>query len=1255
MALHVATLVARVVAETSGFNAGMTEVQGRLASTSASMRSTGLAMTRGLTVPLLAAAAVGTKFAIDFQAQMERIHTQAGISQKGVDSLSKSVMQLAPSTAFGPAELAKGMYHIASVMATLGTSTADMMKVLKVAADGAALGGANLEDTTSALAGTMRVFHVGAGGAATIMGQLNAIVGAGNMRMQDLNNAISTGLLPTASGLGIGLNAVGAALATMTDESVPAQVAATRMRTLLLLMTGETKKNVDTLSQLGIKQGELGKMMRTPGGMIPALQDLQDHLSKLGKTDQVRILAQAFGGARSAGTIIQLLNNLEMVRGKFKQINDTASNFPADVLAQQQTAAYQLHQAWAAVQTVLTSIGAIIAPVVVAIAKTIAQLVSEFEKLPPSVQHVAVFAALAVAAIGPLLFLFGALLTPVGLTVAAVAALGAAGVELYNHFKPVHDAIRGVTDALGLTHPKFVQGVTDFGQVSGETTRMNQVLNASKSVWASIGPAVTNAFNVIRGAAQTVIAFVIAEWNKMVTGIKAHSAEIKAFVTAAWNDIVGISKAVWPIISAVVKVAWDLIKNYVDTALKIIGNIILAVMDVISGNWHGAWVAIVNAAKALLHGFITELKIIIEKGGPVALAAAKLVGTAIWNGLKAGLNALSELATYLSNKMRDGLNWAVNWASGAFVAVGQAIVSGIVSGVTGVAGSIKDAVVGAVKGAYTGALHWAGIKSPSKVFAEGVGKPIGEGILMGYLEGTASLPTKMKESLRKAIEAAKNEVDAARTKMSAAFQALADYGMRAFDATTQKHLTQMSGKFDQLIKRAVTDPLAKALAKAKSQYDKFISDIAASHDKMITAIDATYGAPTPSEAELARLQEAHNQEGLQDALKKAQGDLATASGTDPKAQADAQDKLTKAIQGQAEALDKLGDAQRILQTYQDAHPDGGDPIKVDDLQEKVTKAQQIYDDYVSKVQAAQDAVTAASTPDAQGILDAQQAIKDAQYNIDVDALQKKATLERADMDKQKAAATELADWLTGQQTIAADADYAARQAAIEKKYGLVQGSLTKTYNQQVLNYTSERDLQKLHLGVMLQTLETQLAKHPGEWKKIHNKIMTMFKVDFGPDYKTAGKNLGKGFAEGIRESFSTVEDTLAEFARLVAKYLKLKSPAEKGPLSTLDHWWDAFAKTLTQGIDWNWMNNNISKLMSPANAAAWGPGAVVHPQTHGTGGGELSREPHVTEIHMHLPHYVGNYDDLASALREVLPMMDRAVPGGVLNTQVRLG
>jgi hypothetical protein len=69
------------------------------------------------------------------------------------------------------------------------------------------------------------------------------------------------------------------------------------------------------------------------------------------------------------------------------------------------------------------------------------------------------------------------------------------------------------------------------------------------------------------------------------------------------------------------------------------------------------------------------------------------------------------------------------------------------------------------------------------------------------------------------------------------------------------------------------------------------------------------------------------------------------------------------------------------------------------------------------------------------------------------------------------------------------------------------------------------------------------------------------------DYNHAGYTLGAEFANGLLEALPSITAAAQEIATQVASILELNSPAKVGPLSELDHWWDAFVPTLVKPLD----------------------------------------------------------------------------------------
>lgn len=220
-----------------------------------------------------------------------------------------------------------------------------------------------------------------------------------------------------------------------------------------------------------------------------------------------------------------------------------------------------------------------------------------------------------------------------------------------------------------------------------------------------------------------------------------------------------------------------------------------------------------------------------------------------------------------------------------------------------------------------------------------------------------------------------------------------------------------------------------------------------------------------------------------------------------------------------------------------------------------------------------------SGADASTILADQQALADAKYQEQVASLQKSADAERS----------------------AADAKLAIDQAANQKSFDVASAAHDKLEAKQQLDLQSERNLKAQNITDTLAAMEKELEGHPKLWKKDHTAIMKLFKQDFGPDYETAGKNLGDAFKTGVNNAFDGVSGAAAKLAKAISDYLELHSPARKGPLSTLNTWWAPLAATLASGIDTRSLDQTLSSLagggspasLSGSNYGSIGSGATI--------------------------------------------------------------
>jgi TP901 family phage tail tape measure protein len=265
-----------------------------------------------------AAAIYAAAKATTFNREMLKISTQAGGSAAEVKKLSTQVLSLAGQVPQGPQKLAEGLYHIESA----GFRGAQAMEMLKASAMGAALGNASLENTTQAMIAATASQIKGVHGAADAMGQLNAIVGVGDMKMEQLAQAMATGLLPSAANAGLSLKDVGAALATVTDNATPANVTATRLRMTIALMASPSKAAAKELATIGMSSTQMAHDLRQPNGLLLAVEDLKHHLKDSGKTaeEQFGVLSKVFGGGRSSAVIQTLIAETDRLRTKYNEL-----------------------------------------------------------------------------------------------------------------------------------------------------------------------------------------------------------------------------------------------------------------------------------------------------------------------------------------------------------------------------------------------------------------------------------------------------------------------------------------------------------------------------------------------------------------------------------------------------------------------------------------------------------------------------------------------------------------------------------------------------------------------------------------------------------------------------------------------------------------------------------------------------------------------------------------------------------------------
>jgi TP901 family phage tail tape measure protein len=225
------------------------------------------------TTAIVGISVASTKMAADFQSGMTSLVTGAGEAQSNIKQVSDGILKMATDTGTSTKSLTDGMYMIESA----GFHGADGLNVLKMAAQGAKVGNAELKDVANGVTTALTDYHLTAEDATTVTNDLVATVASGKTSMGSLASSLKN-ILPVASSAGISLRDVSGAMATMTGEGVPAGQAANYLKTTVLALEAPSTKGAAALKNIGLSAQDVATEMKH--SLPDALQMITDHLKK---------------------------------------------------------------------------------------------------------------------------------------------------------------------------------------------------------------------------------------------------------------------------------------------------------------------------------------------------------------------------------------------------------------------------------------------------------------------------------------------------------------------------------------------------------------------------------------------------------------------------------------------------------------------------------------------------------------------------------------------------------------------------------------------------------------------------------------------------------------------------------------------------------------------------------------------------------------------------------------------------------------
>ncbi len=453
---------------------------------------------------------------------------------------------------------------------------------------------------------------------------------------------------------------------------------------------------------------QLGKALQDPIRGLTSLQRVGVTFTEQQK-EQIKAMVEA-GNVMGAQKII---------------LAELTQEFGGSAKALGSTFAGQLAIAKDAIGDVGEAIMANLLPFIRQATTAVAGFVSKFDELSPQTQKIAGIGAGILAALGPVLVVVGTLVrslatigpviaaiaSPVGLVVAAIAALVAGFILAYTHSETFRNAINGLA-------PMFARLSTAIQELA------TQALEIWNAIWPTLGP-------IVEKALVVVVAMVERHMKMIAASLELVSALLRGDFSAAWNAIKSLISAVMAPIVAVVTAGW----NAVRTATSAAGS---AIQAATTAAWNAVRSAIQSALAAIQAAVVSAWNA-VRNAVTSAMNAIRSLVTSAWaairSAIQSAVNAIRSVVTSAWNQIRSSTTSAFNSVRNVARTAWNAIRSVIAAAAGGIRSAIGG-IVGAVNGLISAFNALKGVAQSALDFAQGVANSISN--LIPGLQGGAT-------------------------------------------------------------------------------------------------------------------------------------------------------------------------------------------------------------------------------------------------------------------------------------------------------------------------------------------------------------------------------------------------------------------------------------------------------------------------------------------------------------------------------------
>ena len=664
-------------------------------------------------------------------------------SSTALNILSAKAREMGATTKFSASEASDAMNY----MAMAGWKTTDMLSGIEGIMNLAAASGEDLATTSDIVTDALTAFGLTAGDSAHFADILAAASSNANTNVSLMGETFKYAA-PIAGALGYSAEDTALAIGLMANAGIKGSQAGTSLRKIMTELNGEIKIQGDAIGEVTIQTSNADGSMRDFNDI---LMDCREAFKGLTESEQASV-AEALVGKTAMSGFLAIMNAGEDDVNKLSNAIancDGESKRMADTM--QDNLAGQLTILKSQLQELAISIGEILMPHIRNIVSHIQKFVDWLNSLDEGTKKIIVTIALLVAAIGPVLIVVGKLMSAVGtimtwapkiagmfttvmgwgpkivsaigvvkgalsslwafmlanpitIVIAAIAALVAAFIYLWNHcegfrefwinlWENIKTAVTTAVEAIGTFLTEAWTAITTTLE-----TVWNNICIIATTVWTAISTAITTVMQTIWETITTV-------WNTIVEFLSPLLEALRYLFETIWQAIqilIGMAldwiyqqiMTIWNAIVTFLTTTLETLKNTFQTIWNAIKTVIQTVMNAIKSVITTVWNSIKSTLTTILNAIKTVVTTVwntIKSTVTTITNAIKTTVVSIWNNMKSGISGvISQIVSVIQSGLNQAVSFVKGLASQAY-SWGRDLIMGIVKGIRSAIGAVADA------------------------------------------------------------------------------------------------------------------------------------------------------------------------------------------------------------------------------------------------------------------------------------------------------------------------------------------------------------------------------------------------------------------------------------------------------------------------------------------------------------------------------------------------------------------------------------